>query len=62
MKASNTVNKQVGFRQAGQQIRFESLGKIERATITAHSYNFNGSITFRTNKGQIEDHRVTEYL
>lgn len=62
MNSSSTPNKQVGFRQVGQQIRFEMLGKIERAIITSYSNNFNGSITFKTNKGKVEDSQVTEYL
>ncbi len=62
MISSSTPNKQVGFRQVGQSIRFESLGKIERAIITSYSNNFDGSITFTTNKGKIEDSQVTEYL
>ncbi len=62
MKSSMTPNKQTGFRQVGQQIRFESLGQICRAIITSYSNNFDGSITFRTNQGEIKDSQVTEYL
>lgn len=60
--ATMTPKKQTGFKRVGQKIRFECLGKICGAVIMSYSNNFDGSITFSTNQGEIEDTQVTEYL
>lgn len=62
MKSSMIPNKQVGFEKIGQQVRYECLGEICRAVIISYSTDSDGSITFTTNRGELKDTEVTEYL